>query len=218
MQRRMMTLTAALVAMVMATPIWSQTITTNGIQGGPACSMGYSAVKNTIARAYLYTRITNTSLPFQLSSVMDWAGLRSIMGVADNPVSSLALTGKIFNGRTGATVQTIDLGTITSSQNLSYATTNVTLMEKTPYVVIMYTDFAGHGENNPFMIDCFVTGGTYTLGNNTTNTSLGSTGCFSISPRTPLDVRNCLCGRGNTGTVGSASYDYTSLRAGWGCR
>ena len=29
-----------------------------------------------------------------------------------------------------------------------------------------------------------------------------STGCYSISPRTPLDVQNCLCGRPASGTIG----------------
>ncbi|MCY4166465.1 MAG: hypothetical protein OXF03_10070 [Gammaproteobacteria bacterium] len=45
-----------------------------------------------------------------------------------------------------------------------------------------------------------MTGGTYTM-----NVAPGSmeagglitSGCFAITPRTPQDVRNCLCGRGN---------------------
>ena len=96
----------------------------------------------------------------------------------------------------------------------------MTLTERTPYVVIIYTDFAGHGEDNPFMRDCFMTGGTYTITNLSINN--GSNGCFSISPLTPFDARNCLCGRGTTGSVtidGSAvSWDYSSIRSNWGCR
>jgi len=49
----------------------------------------------------------------------------------------------------------------------------------------------------------------------------GSNGCFSIDNLTPLDARNCLCGRGATGSVtidGSAvTWDYSSIRANWGC-
>ena len=115
------------------------------------------------------------------------------MGIADNPVTSLTVTAKIRNLRTNTDVQTIDLGTVTSSQDLSGSTTNVTVTANTPYVVIVYTDFAGHGENNPMSINCYMTGGTYTPTN--TVFDRGSTGCFTISPRTPQDIRSCLCGR-----------------------
>ena len=97
---------------------------------------------------------------------MDWTVLRGLLGIADNPVSSIAISAKVINARTGTTVRTLDLGTVTSTQNPSYTTTNVTL--------------------------------------------------------TPLDARNCLCGRGATGSVtidGSAvSWDYSSIRSNWGCR
>ena len=42
---------------------------------------------------------------------------------------------------------------------------------------------------------CFMTGGSYTM--NVNPASGQTSGCFAISPRTPQDVRNCWCGRGN---------------------
>ena len=93
------------------------------------------------------------------------------------------------------------------------------LAEKTPYYAVLYADVTGLGVANPLDTACFMTGGDYTIGN--LSVMSGSNGCFTISPRTPQDVRNCLCGRGATGSVtirGSAvSYDYTSERANWGC-
>ena len=211
----------ALVAMLMAGPVVAQTtITTNGLSGDAACDGGYSQQRNLSVTGYQDSAITNTNLPFSLSNILDWTAIRGLLGIADNPVSSIAISAKVINARTGTTVRTLDLGTVTSTQNPSYTTTNVTLTERTPYVVIMYTDFGGHGEDNPFSIKCFMTGGSYTITNLSINN--GSNGCFSISPLTPLDARNCLCGRPATGTVtidGSAvSYDYSSIRSNWGCK
>ena len=205
---------------MLAGPVGAQTtITTSGLLGNFACGGGYSLQRNLSVVGYQDSSITDTNLPFSLSNILDWTGLRGLLGIADNPVSSIAISAKVINARTGTTVRTLDLGTVTSTQNPSYTTTNVTLTEKTPYVVIMYTDFAGHGEDNPFSVKCFMTGGTYTITNLSINN--GSNGCFSISPLTPLDARNCLCGRGATGSVtidGSAvSYDYSSIRDNWGC-
>ncbi|MCY4278121.1 MAG: hypothetical protein OXE81_09850 [Gammaproteobacteria bacterium] len=152
--------------MLIAAPVAAQTtITAPGLSGDAACGGGYLSEINSMVMGYQASAITNTNLPFSLSSITDWATLRSALGIADNPVSSIAITAEVINTRTGATVRTINLGTATSSQNASYATTNVTLAEKTPYVAIVYTDFAGHGESNPFSVRCFMTGGTYTIGN-----------------------------------------------------
>ena len=116
---------------MLAGPVGAQTtITSNGLQGPPSCWAG--STNNTIARSYLYSNITNTNLPFGLSNVMDWTVLRGLLGIADNPVSSIAISAKVINARTGTTVRTLDLGTVTSTQNPSYTTTNVTLTERTP--------------------------------------------------------------------------------------
>ena len=67
---------------------------------------------------------------------------------------------------------------------------------------------------------CFMTGGTYTM---TVDPAAGQTsGCFSVSPRTIQDVRNCWCGRGNNsprllGLFTDEAQNQT-LRDRWGCR
>ena len=92
------------------------------------------------------------------------------------------------------------------------------LAEKTPYFATLYVNVDGLREN-PLDTACFMTGGTYTINN--VSIINGSNGCFSISPRTPQDVKNCLCGRPVTGSVtidGSpVNYDYSSFRDNWGC-
>jgi len=107
------------------------------------------------------------------------------LGIADNPVSSITVYAKIKNTRTNTDIRTIDLGAVTSTQNPSYATTNVTCPGSDTCETA-----------RPFPKDAVrreEAGGTYTLNN--VFASNGSNGCFSISPLTPLDVRNCLCGR-----------------------
>ncbi len=63
---------------------------------------------------------------------------------------------------------------------------------------------------------CFMTGGTYTM-NVAPNTSGQNSGCFSISPLTIHDVRNCWCGRENTlplFTTDQANLDWLNM---WNC-
>ncbi|MCY4308536.1 MAG: hypothetical protein OXC57_09725 [Rhodobacteraceae bacterium] len=93
------------------------------------------------------------------------------------------------------------------------------LAARTPY----YVEVRAVPQGRPLQVlarRCFMTGGTYTITNLSINN--GSNGCFSISPLTIHHVRNCLCGRGATGSVtidGSAvSWDYSSIRSNWGCR
>ncbi|MCY4276693.1 MAG: hypothetical protein OXE81_02495 [Gammaproteobacteria bacterium] len=150
----------------MAGPVAAQNaVTAPGLSGDSACGGGYSRERNSLYVGYRTSDITNTNLPFSLSNLTDWTNLRSSLGIGDNPVSSITISAKVINTRTGMTVRTLNPGTVTSSQNPSYATTNVTLVEKTPYVAIMYTDYSGHGESNPFSVRCFMTGGTYTIEN-----------------------------------------------------
>ncbi len=126
--------------------------------------------------------------------------LRSRAG--DGGTTQFAIHFRARNANTNAVAFTSSrLVRITSSnQNLfRYLNRSISgLSPKTPYVFEVYSSSGGL-ENIPLLRRCFMTGGTYT----STNTDIlnGSTGCFTITPRTPQDVRNCLCGRGNTGTV-----------------
>ncbi|MCY4227903.1 MAG: hypothetical protein OXF20_09490 [Gammaproteobacteria bacterium] len=88
------------------------------------------------------------------------------------------------------------VGTISSSSP-TYAGGSATrsgLSQNTLYYVMLEAGPAGR-DTQILGRRCFMTGGTYTM---TVDPANGQTsGCFSISPRTPADVRNCLCGRGN---------------------
>ncbi len=64
---------------------------------------------------------------------------------------------------------------------------------------------------------CFMTGGTYTM-TVAPNTSGRNSGCFTISPLTQQDVRNCWCGRKTTLPLFSSTQANTNWAAMWGCR
>jgi len=212
---------AALLALVIAAPVAAQTtITAPGLTGQAACGAGYSEAQlAAFDSSSNQFNATNTSVNFKLSSLVNWNGLRGLVGAGDNPVTSITVYGKVKNTRTGADVRMIDFGAATSTQNPSYSDNNVTLTETTPYVLILYSNFAGSGESNPFGVQCFMTGGTYTPAN--TNFGPSSTGCFTITPRTQLDIRNCLCGRSDlsqTATTIQPGHTHEQARGRLGCR
>jgi len=192
--------------------VWAQTITAPGLIGPTAC-VGPGETDNPVSGSV--SNVSSTSVTL-LSVAYDnlYSALRAQAG--DGGPTEFVIQYKVRNARTNAQAATASAGRITSG-NPNLNATNLpisSLAAKTPYVYTIETTASGYGESRPLMRRCFMTGGTYTP----TNTTFpGSTGCFSISPLTPQDVRNCLCGRGNTGTVGTQNYDYTSLRSAWGC-
>ncbi|MCY4313811.1 MAG: hypothetical protein OXD44_09000, partial [Gammaproteobacteria bacterium] len=69
---------------------------------------------------------------------------------------------------------------------------------------------------------CFMTGGTYTPSNTTFfNPDPSSTGSFTISFLTPLDIRSCLCERSDLSQSGGAnnrpSHTHQDARTALGC-
>ena len=206
---------AALVAVVMAAPVWAQTITAPGLIGPTAC-VGKGDSVDTINFGTI-SAVANNNATFSAPRVVNVYGILRSQG-GDGGPTEFPTNIKVHNARTGAQAGTTQVLAIFrqvyTQLNTDFTFTLSGLTANTPYYVVVYTTATGFGENRPFTTRCFMTGGTYTP----TNTAFpGSTGCFSISPRTPQDVRNCLCGRGNTGTVGTQNYDYTSLRSAWGC-
>ncbi len=204
----------ALVAMAMAGPVWAQTtITAPGLIGPTAC-VGPGEVNDPLAGMISAVTTSSVTLAYDAHDNL-YSTLRS--GLGDGGATSFPIRYRVYNARTGSQAGSEGgFATITSSNPNLVSGTNspFSLNEKTPYYITIYSTASGYGESRPLLRRCFMTGGTYTP----TNTTFpGSTGCFSISPRTPQDVRNCLCGRGNTGTVGTQSYNYTSLRPAWGC-
>lgn len=189
-------LTALLLLAVLAVPAGAQTatVTAPGLIGPTACA-GTGESQSLLTGSISSVTTTSVTLAHDARDNL-YSALRSQLG--DGGATSFPLRYRVYNARTGS--QTGSQGgfaTITSSNpNLvSGSNSPFALTEKTPFYITIYTTASGYGESRPLLRRCFMTGGTYTPAN--TDINSGSTGCFSITPRTPLDVRNCLCGRSN---------------------
>ncbi|MCY4202049.1 MAG: hypothetical protein OXD38_05455 [Aestuariivita sp.] len=178
-------------------------VTADGLFGNAACARGFQQKAEVVVGL---TGRTNTNLPFRMI-YRDWTNLRSAMGIQDNPVSSITFTAEVIDLKANNIIQTINLGTATSTQDLSNATTNVTIKPITNYAVVVYTDFAGHGKNNPVSSVCFMSGGTYNVTNSLIASAFGGSrsGCFQLNDA--ADIRNCLCGRKDRDASGSLVQD-----------
>ena len=127
-----------------------------------------------------------------------YSALRAQAG--DGGPTSFTIQYYVRNDRTNAQAASASAGQITSgAPNLNGGLLPISgLSSNTPYVFTIETTASGFGETRPLLRRCFMTGGTYTPSNESGQPSFSnqlSSGCFSISPRTPNDVRNCLCGR-----------------------
>ena len=196
MKRLMMTLAAALAAMVVAAPVAAQgaTLTSPGRVGPNACEGGHTESTDPLTATISGVGSAPISVVIDAYDNL-YSALRAQVG--DGGPTSFPLLIRVSNAKTGVSGGTLPLRTINSgTSSLNRSTTGwSSLNPNTPYVFTIETTASGFGESRPLVKRCFMMGGTYTPANNSTNTALGSTGCFSISPRTPADVRNCLCGR-----------------------
>ena len=201
------TLAAALVAMVMAAPVWAQTtITAPGLKGTQAC-VGTSEIKRFDLAEVTISGSNATFSPKNVTNL--YSLLRSEVG--DGGPTSFPILYTYTNAKTGQKSAAIRVTTVDSANpNFSASSEAAGYTAKTPYYFTVFARASGFGESRPLTRLCFMTGGTYTP---TNITFPGSTGCFSISPRTPQDVKNCLCGRG---TGGPANYT-ADMRNTWGC-
>ncbi|MCY4228124.1 MAG: hypothetical protein OXF20_10635 [Gammaproteobacteria bacterium] len=190
-------LTALLLLAVLAVPAGAQTITAPGLVGQAACNgpgevtdidLGDISV-NTMSVSFDRTEIINL-----------YSTLRSRSG--DGGPNSFPILAKVYNTRTDSQVgSTVTLASINSGFTALISGSNQLangLTVNTPYTAVVYTTATGFGEARPFLRRCFMTGGTYTPSNESGQPGFvanTTSGCFSISPLTRLDVRNCLCGR-----------------------
>ena len=185
-------------------PAWAQTITAPGLVGQPACA-GPGETDDPLSGSV--KAITTSGVTINIDAYSNLYGaLRAQTG--DGGPTLFPIQFYIRDARTGTIVAAATAGGGTRSSgspNLN-ATGDLPrsgLNPNTLYVLTVETTASGFGESRPLMRRCFMTGGTYTP----TNTVIdnGSTGCFSISPRTPQDVRNCLCGRSGWWTTGNST-------------
>ncbi len=93
---------------------------------------------------------------------------------------------------------------------------NASLSPKTLYYFELYAAPSGSIPKLVFARRCFMTGGSYTM-TVAPNTQGQSSGCFTISPLTQQDVRNCWCGRKSTLRLFSATQDNTDFLNMLGC-
>ncbi len=207
---------AVLVAMLMAGPVWAQTtVTSNGREGQTTCR-GQAEIN---ATNMPFTALSTTSVTVTAPEIT-WSQVLAPLGDGQAPANAI-ISVNVFDqtntgiGNSGA-VATISSGSPTYAGG---SVTRTGLSANTLYFVEIDIGIAGR-QGRTFGRRCFMTGGTYTM---TTNPAPGMTsGCFSISPRTPQDVRNCLCGRGNNSPrVLGLFTDETqnqALRDSLGCR
>jgi len=213
-----LTVTAlALVALLTAAPVAAQTITAPGLIGPSACA---GPVERAAINFGTISAVTKTNATFSAPRIVNMYGmLRSRAG--DSGPTAFPTNIKVYNAKTSAQAgSTQILANFSSSYrqlNTTFSFTLSGLAANTPYVAIVYTTANGFGEANPFLRRCFMTGGTYTPANESGQPGYvpnTTSGCFSISPRTPQDVRNCLCGRSR---IWNDDTQNTAARAALGC-
>ncbi|MCY3985050.1 MAG: hypothetical protein OXE85_14175 [Roseovarius sp.] len=181
---------------VPAAPVWAQTITAPGLVGQPAC-VGPGETDNPVSGSV--SSITTSSVGLNTTAYSNlYSALRAQAG--DGGPTSFSIQYYVRNARTNAQAASASAGQITSgSPNLNGGLLPISgLSSNTPYVFTIETTASGFGETRPLLRRCFMTGGTYTPSNESGQPGFvanTTSGCFSISPRTYQDVRNCLCGR-----------------------
>ena len=204
--------------MAFAGPVWAQTITAPGLVGQPACAgtgeltdlnLGGISTRSTAPWNVSYDRVLYNNL---------YSELRSRAG--DGGATTFNIRASVYNARTGARVADAGVIIIRSGVPNLVAGSDViasNLTARTPYYLVVYTTASGFGEARPFMRRCFMTGGTYTPSNESGQPGFvanTTSGCFSISPRTFQDIRNCLCGRSRIWTNDAQN---TAQRRTLGC-
>ncbi len=224
MTRLTMTLATALVVGVLigAPAAHAQTtVTTNGLIGPTACVTRLENKRHDVLEVHA---LSPTSVTFRTKAYANlYSALRARAG--DGGANSFGIAIALYNGRTGALLQSPALGFTIDSSNPNMEVrqpTPFTVTPLTPYLAEIWTT-TGLGSNNKLTEICFMTGGTYTLtaapGASDSGGGLTS-GCFAISPRTPQDVRNCWCGRKTNLPLFSATSTPTqaAFRQSLGCR
>ena len=209
---------ATLAVMLIAAPAAHAqvTVTTDGLIGPNACVTRMENKQYDVLEVHA---MTSTSVTFRTKAYANlYSALRARAG--DGGGNSFGIAFALYNGRTGALLQSPALGFSIDSSNPDMAVrqpSSITVSPKTPYLAEIWVN-TGLGQNNKLTEICFMTGGTYTMVN--PGTSQTTNGCFSISPRTPQDVRNCWCGRKTNLPLFSSTSTPTqaAFRQSIGCR
>ncbi len=213
----MLLLLAGLAAPATATA--QTTVTSSGREGPTAC-LGQEEVN---AANFPITDLSTTSITYTTPAIT-WNEYVGRLGDTPAPAGARIFYEVFGVGKMERAVATERAILSSGGQVESQSFTSAGLSAKTLYYVETAV-VARDADNNPvdnipaqvFARRCFMTGGTYTM-NVPPGTEGDNSGCFSISPLTQQDVRNCWCGRKTTLPLFSSTQDNTDLLNRWGCR
>ncbi len=208
---------AALLALTAAPAVAQTTVTSNGREGPMACLSGQTEDN---AGNMPITALSTTSIGYTTPTIT-WNEYVGRIGDTPAPIH-INFNATVYDAKTKAQVNTILLANVISGNSYSGRTTSNRsgLSAKKSYYLEFYVSPSGSIPKQVFARRCFMTGGTYTISANpiASGPTQGSTGCFTISPLTQQDVRNCWCGRKTTLPLFSSTQDNTNWLNRWGCR
>jgi len=210
-------LTTLLLLAVLAGPAWAQTTVTSSGREGPTTCIGSAEID----AANMPITALSTSGVTVTAPQVTWSQVLARLGDGQAPTNSV-IGVNVFNAETGTTAGNSGAVGVISSSSPTYAGGSVArtgLAARTLYFIEVDAGITGQS-GQTLARRCFMTGGSYTMA---VDPAAGQTsGCFSISPRTIQDVRNCFCGRGNNSPrVLGLFTDETqnqALRDSLGCR
>ncbi len=198
----------------LAAPAAAQTtVTSNGRVGETACMDEAEVNSDNIP----IQTLTHNFVAYDIPAI-NWGQYTGRLGDTTPPAGA-TLYHAVHNASTKASVfrsNGILVNNVTNYSGGSQALPNL-VTAKTNYYVEVYAAASGSIPKQVFARRCFMTGGSYTM-TVAPNTPARSSGCFSISPLTQQDVRNCWCGRKTTLPLFSDTQKNTDWLNQWGCR
>ncbi len=206
----------------LAVPVAAQTtVNSNGREGPTAC-LSESEVN---AANLPITTLSATSITFTTPAIT-WNEYVGRLGDIPAPARTRVFH-EVFKADTMQRHSATLARLISGGQLNTQSITASGLSAKTLYYVETAVQARDADENiiesisdQVFARRCFMTGGTYTIAANpiASGPTQGSTGCFTITPLTQQDVRNCWCGRKTTRPLFNSTQDNTNWLNRWGCR
>ena len=198
---------------MLAGPAWAQTTVTSSGREGPTTCVGSAEID---AANMPITALSTSSVTITAPQVT-WSQVLARLGDGQAPFNAVVYA-EVINAQTGVRAGNLGLLGIISSTSPTYAGGSQALSglaARSLYHVEIYASPAGRPVQY-LARRCFMTGGSYTMA---VDPAAGQTsGCFSISPRTIQDVRNCWCGRRNTLPLFGDATDNSNFLDSIGCR
>ncbi len=208
---RLIYLLLLLLAGLAAPAVAQTTVTSSGRDGDTACLKQTEVNAASLPITALTTaRVTYTAPP------ITWNEYVGRLGDTVAPTSATLLS-VIKNARTDTEVGRKPNALTSGATFPGESQTISNLVAKTSYYLEVKVTSTSN-EDIVFARRCFMTGGNYTMNPDPSSSQGRNSGCFTISPLTQQDVRNCWCGRKTTLPLFSSTQDNTDFLNMWGCR